>query len=342
MQCVNQMIMARVSNVKSGWKNIFSVITSGARDTHQSLVESAFAVVRRVMGHFALITEITDTIDECINCLVAFGRNTQFTDISLQAIEYLLKCAHHLGALGRAGGGEDRGSGGGGEGSGGGEVATTSSPAKPPASSGQQGGGGDGSLKVWFLLLTGLSGMVSDPRLEVRSRALQVLFNTLHSYGNDFKPATWRLIFQGVLFPIFDDVRHGDNSDFGGSGATAAGMSKHAFGPSWLQTTCLAALNTLVELFSRFFHIVSFLLPELLQLVNSCIQGGSLHLAEIGVKAWVTLLGSAGHKFGDREWAVFLRALASAFDEALPYELVSAKVRAPPPSPTIPSPFVRF
>jgi len=39
---------------------------------------------------------ITDTIDECVNCLVAFGEN-RFTDISLAAIEHIGKCANYLG-----------------------------------------------------------------------------------------------------------------------------------------------------------------------------------------------------------------------------------------------------
>ena len=41
---------------------------------------------------------------------------------------------------------------------------------------------------------------------------------------------------------------------------------------SWLATTCLAALSTLVELFSRFYSTVESLLPDLLELINSCVD----------------------------------------------------------------------
>jgi hypothetical protein len=76
---------------------------------------------------FTLITENADTLDECVKCLVSFGC-CRYTDLSLQAIDFLLQCAHFLGEH----------------------------PTDPNAP--EELGG---HLKVWFLLLTGLSNMVN-------------------------------------------------------------------------------------------------------------------------------------------------------------------------------------
>ena len=42
----------------------------------------------------------------------------------------------------------------------------------------------------------------------MRTRALGVLFHVLRSHGGEFSRSTWRMIFSGVLLPMFDDVRH--------------------------------------------------------------------------------------------------------------------------------------
>lgn len=353
VQCLSRMILARVNNVKSGWKSVFIVLTYGAKDSHQPLVVSTFAIVRSIMTqYFLLITETTDTIDECINCLVAFGCN-RYTDVSLQAIEYLLQCASYLGAHINK------------------DIPTQDGNGTEYGLDNLEHAAG-ASLKVWFLLLTGLSTMINDPRLEVRSRALQALFGTLHNHGRHFNLETWRLIFRGVLFPIFDDVAHTDTTPNPSSskkrkskksrrrsnssqkseksdGAPASDSnndtksSKRAevrpsrvkddqvhdspFETSWLQTTCLAALSTLVELFSRFHEVVSPLLPELLNLINNCIDQPHEEMSHIGVKCWVLLVTEAGPKLSTEGWTSVAEGMADVFIRTLPHELQSAAVR---------------
>lgn len=75
---------ARVQNIKSGWKTVFVVFTSAARDPHHPLVSATFKIVQQILSqYFPLITESMDTIAECVNCLVAFGCNV-YTEISMQ------------------------------------------------------------------------------------------------------------------------------------------------------------------------------------------------------------------------------------------------------------------
>ena len=45
VRCVAQMVSAKASQIKSGWKNIFSVFHLAASDTHQDIVEMAFETI---------------------------------------------------------------------------------------------------------------------------------------------------------------------------------------------------------------------------------------------------------------------------------------------------------
>lgn len=57
-RCVSQMVLARVSNVKSGWKSMFMVFTTAASDESQMIVRLAFETIEKIVReHFEFITE---------------------------------------------------------------------------------------------------------------------------------------------------------------------------------------------------------------------------------------------------------------------------------------------
>ena len=250
VQCLQRMIASKVHNIRSGWKAVFVVLGIAAKQSTPPLVHAAFELLQQIMDlYFALITESSaDTLDECVNCLVAFGCNP-LTDIAHQAIARLQNVADFLGqqvvqqqqiiASGSLPPGHRKMSA---------ELArhsfdpsadravsdnssadATTAPASAatsprplpltPHSSSVAGVGGAGAaappsastssssssssgLRIWFLLLTGLSRLVGDSRLAVRSAALEGLFAVLNKHGALFSAATWRHIFYGVLFPI--------------------------------------------------------------------------------------------------------------------------------------------
>ncbi len=52
------MVLARVSNVKSGWKSMFMVFTTAASDESQMIVRLAFETIEKIVReHFEFITE---------------------------------------------------------------------------------------------------------------------------------------------------------------------------------------------------------------------------------------------------------------------------------------------
>lgn len=106
----------------------------------------------------------------------------------------------------------------------------------------------DVHLKLWFPILTGMQSVMFDRRLEVRTqyvrtttaatvflsivrrmqrehtthsltfflssvvaRARRLLLDIFKTYGGLISPSLWGLIFSGVVLPIFQHVRRGEN-----------------------------------------------------------------------------------------------------------------------------------
>ena len=99
----------------------------------------------------------------------------------------------------------------------------------------------------WFPMLAGLSDLTSDPRLEVRNCALEVLFDLLNERGSKFSSPFWKSIFHRVLFPIFDHVRHAGKERLISSG------------DEWLRETSIHSLQLLCNLFNTFYKVSTML-----------------------------------------------------------------------------------
>lgn len=107
----------------------------------------------------------------------------------------------------------------------------------------------------WFPMLAGLSDLTTDPRPEVRSCALEVLFDLLNERGSKFSMSFWESIFHRVLFPIFDHVRH--------AGKDALVSS----GDEWLRETSIHSLQLLCNLFNTFYKVLLGCFSSLLGIV---------------------------------------------------------------------------
>lgn len=94
----------------------------------------------------------------------------------------------------------------------------------------------------WFPMLAGLSDLTSDPRAEVCSCALEVLFDLLDERGRKFSTSFWENIFQRVLFPIFDNFRQ--PGSFNSSGDDS------------LRESSIHSLKLLCDLFNKFYKVL--------------------------------------------------------------------------------------
>ncbi|KAE8734457.1 Brefeldin A-inhibited guanine nucleotide-exchange protein 3 [Hibiscus syriacus] len=177
----------------------------------------------------------------------------------------------------------------------------------------------DNHLYFWFPLLAGLSELSFDPRPEIRKSALQVLFETLRNHGHLFSLPLWERVFESVLFPIFDYVRHA--IDPSGSDSTEPGiindMDEHDQ-DAWLYETCTLALQLVVDLFVNFYNTVNPLLRNVLSLLVSFIKRPHQSLAGFGIAAFVRLMSNAGDLFSEEKWMEVVSSLKEAANAKLP------------------------
>jgi brefeldin A-inhibited guanine nucleotide-exchange protein len=163
----------------------------------------------------------------------------------------------------------------------------------------------------------GLSELSFDPRPEVRKSALDVLFETLRNHGHLFSLPLWERIFESVLFPIFDYVRHAIDPS-GSSPQVNEVETNGELDQSWLYETCTVALQLVVDLFVNFYNTVNPLLRKVLMLLVSFIKRLHQSLTGIGIAAFVRLMSNAGELFSDDKWLEVVLSIKEAANETLP------------------------
>lgn len=146
-----------------------------------------------------------------------------------------------------------------------------------------------------------------------------MLFDTLRNHGHLFSLPLWEKVFDSVLFPIFDYVRHAIDPSGGslpgqGSENDTAELDQDA----WLYETCTLALQLVVDLFVNFYDTVNPLLRKVLTLLTSFIKRPHQSLAGIGIAAFVRLMSSAGSVFVDDKWLEVVLSLKEAAAATLP------------------------
>ncbi|OAY54181.1 brefeldin A-inhibited guanine nucleotide-exchange protein 5 isoform X2 [Manihot esculenta] len=286
VDCIVQMIKSKVGSIKSGWHSVFMIFTAAADDELESIVDSAFENVEQViLEHFDQV--VGDCFMDCVNCLIRFANNKTSHRISLKAIALLRICEDRL-AEGLIPGG-----------------------AVKPIDDNV-----DATFDVteyyWFPMLAGLSDLTSDARPEVRSCALEVLFDLLNERGSKFSSSFWESIFHRVLFPIFDHVRH------------AGKESLISSDDEWFRETSIHSLQLLCNLFNTFYKEVCFMLPPLLSLLLDCAKKTDQTVVSISLGALVHLIEVGGHQFSESDWDTLLRSIRDASYATQPLELLNA------------------
>jgi len=174
-------------------------------------------------------------------------------------------------------------------------------------------------ILICCLFSAGLSELSFDPRPEIRKSALEVLFETLRNYGHLFSLTLWERIFESVLFPIFDYVRHGIDPSGSCSPANEEAADHGELGQDvWLYETCTLALQLVVDLFVNFYDTVNPLLRKVLMLLVNFINRPHQSLAGIGIAAFVRLMTNAGELFSDEKWLEVVFSLKEAAKATLP------------------------
>ena len=346
IRCVSQFVLARVENVKSGWKSLFMVFKTAASDNSAALVALAFETIEKVVReYFEHVTGTeTSTFTDCVNCLIAFA-NSPLTEVSLNAISFLQFCGMKLGEgkVGELQAPEDADIGAVLESHKikplDGQPAARSEPesgpstareAAPPSARGDKlFTDKDVDVYFWFPLLAGLSELTFDGREEIRRSARKALFDILQFHGHTFSVEFWNRIFDSVLFPIFDNVR-AEIID----ATTFVSLSKKATIDSWLFETCSECLHDVINLFVSFFGVVKSIFPKILQLLVSFMGRGHKDVSPIGAAALFKLLLQVEGNMDAAMWDLAIEHLVTVVDTTMPNPKRLFGIQAPNASST--------
>ncbi|XP_011000850.1 PREDICTED: brefeldin A-inhibited guanine nucleotide-exchange protein 1-like [Populus euphratica] len=305
VRCISQMVLSRVSNVKSGWKSVFMVFTVAASDERKNVVLLAFETMEKIVReYFPYITETErTTFTDCVRCLTTFTNSRFNSDVSLDAIAFLRFCALKLADGGLICNVKSR-------------VDDLSIPIVDEVALGVENHSNkDDHVSFWIPLLTGLSKLASDPRSAIRKSALEVLFNILNDHGHLFSRSFWITVFNSVIFPIFSGVS--DKKDVKDQDSSTS-ASPHTERSTWDSETSAVAVQCLVDLFVSFFNVIRCQLQSIVSILTGFVRSPVKGPASTGVAALLRLAGELGSRISEDEWREIFLALKEAAASLLP------------------------
>ena len=299
-----QMIQARGENIRSGWRTIFGVFTVAAREPFEGVVNLAYDNVIQIYGNRLGIVMTQGALADLVVCLTEFSKNSKFQKKSLQAIETLKASIPKM-------------------------LKTPECPlsAQPTPPSQRQPSRQTQEEQYWFPVLFAFHDvLMTGEDLEVRSRALNYLFDALIKYGKQFPQDFWDTIWRQLLHPIFMVLK---------SKSEMTKMVNHEELSVWLSTTMIQALRNMMTLFTHYFESLEYMLDRFLDLLALCICQENDTLARIGSNCLQTLILSNVNKFTPAHWEHIVNSFVELFNRTEATALFSAAAASyggPPPS----------
>ncbi|KAI0065725.1 hypothetical protein BV25DRAFT_1850119 [Artomyces pyxidatus] len=292
LQCLQQMIQARVVNMRSGWRTMFGVFSAASKVLTERITSSAFEIVTRInKEHFAAIVRYGSFADLTV-CITDFCKVSKYQKISLLAIAML------RGVI---------------------PIMLNTPECGLTAAGPQNVGVDDPMIKYWYPVLFSFYDVIMNGEdLEVRRLALDSLFSTLKKYGQSFPVEFWDTVCQELLFPIFAVLKSSqDLSRF----STQEDMSV------WLSTTMIQALRDLIDLYTFYFEILERFLDGLLDLLCVCICQENDTLARIGTSCLQQLLENNVKKLSPARWERVATTFVKLFRTTTPHQLFDESLR---------------
>lgn len=170
--------------------------------------------------------------------------------------------------------------------------------------------------QFWFPVLFAFHDvLMTGEDLEVRSRALSYLFDTLIGYGSNFPRDFWDMLWRQLLYPIFMVLK---------SKSEMTKVLNHEELSVWLSTTMIQALRNMIKLFTHFFESLEYMLDRFLDLLALCICQENDTLARIGSNCLQQLILQNVQKFESEHWSQIVKAFVELFHRTEASALFSA------------------
>ncbi|XP_023650940.1 brefeldin A-inhibited guanine nucleotide-exchange protein 2 isoform X2 [Paramormyrops kingsleyae] len=285
IRCVAQMVNSQAANIRSGWKNIFSVFHQAASDHDETIVELAFQTTGHIVTHTFQqhFAAAIDSFQDAVKCLSEFVCNAAFPDTSMEAIRLIRHCAKY--------------------------VSERPQVLQEYTSDDMNVAPGDRVwVRGWFPILFELSCIINRCKLDVRTRGLTVMFEIMKSYGHTFEKHWWHDLFR-VIFRIFDNMKLPE---------------QQTEKMEWMTTTCNHALYAVCDVFTQFYEPLSeVLLVDIFNQLQWCVQQDNEQLARSGTNCLENLVILNGEKFSPEVWDVTCACMLEIFQSTSPHALLT-------------------
>ncbi|MBN3299867.1 BIG2 protein, partial [Amia calva] len=285
IRCIAQMVNSQAANIRSGWKNIFSVFHQAASDHDETIVELAFQttghiVVSTFQRHFGAAI---DSFQDAVKCLSEFVCNAAFPDTSMEAIRLIRHCAKYVSERPQA--------------------------LREYTSDDMNVAPGDRVwVRGWFPILFELSCIINRCKLDVRTRGLTVMFEIMKSYGHTFEKHWWHDLFR-IVFRIFDNMKLPE---------------QQTEKTEWMTTTCNHALYAICDVFTQFYEPLSdVLLQDIFAQLEWCVKQDNEQLARSGTNCLENLVILNGEKFSPEVWEQTCHCMLEIFQSTSPHGLLT-------------------
>uniref|UniRef100_A0A671X196 ARF guanine nucleotide exchange factor 2 n=1 Tax=Sparus aurata TaxID=8175 RepID=A0A671X196_SPAAU len=283
IRCVAQMVNSQAANIRSGWKNIFSVFHQAASDHDETIVELAFQTTGHIVmntfrEHFAAAI---DSFQDAVKCLSEFVCNAAFPDTSMEAIRLIRHCAKY--------------------------VSERPQTLREYTSDDMNVAPGDRVwVRGWFPILFELSCIINRCKLDVRTRGLTVMFEIMKSYGHTFEKHWWHDLFR-IVFRIFDNMKLPE---------------QQTEKTEWMTTTCNHALYAICDVFTQFYEPLSeILLADIFTQLQWCVRQDNEQLARSGTNCLENLVILNGEKFSPEVWQITCSCMLEIFQNTSPHDV---------------------
>uniref|UniRef100_A0A4W3IKG6 ARF guanine nucleotide exchange factor 2 n=1 Tax=Callorhinchus milii TaxID=7868 RepID=A0A4W3IKG6_CALMI len=285
IRCIAQMVNSQASNIRSGWKNIFSVFHQAASDHDETIVELAF----QTTGHIILdifkkhFPAAIDSFQDAVKCLSEFACNAAFPDTSMEAIRLTRHCATYVSERPQA--------------------------LKEYTSDDMNVAAGDRVwVRGWFPILFELSCIINRCKLDVRTRGLTVMFEIMKSYGDTFEKHWWQDLFR-IIFRIFDNMKLPE---------------QQTEKVEWMTTTCNHALYAICDVFTQFYDVLNeVLLEDIFAQLHWCVEQDNEQLARSGTNCLENVVILNGQKFSPLVWDKTCCCMLNIFKTTIPNVLLT-------------------
>lgn len=311
LRCLIQMIQARGENIRSGWRTMFAVFTVAAREPYEGIVNLAFDNVSQVYKTRFGVVISQGAFADLVVCLTEFSKNMKFQKKGLQAMETLKSIIPKM-------------------------LKTPECPLSSKSTANSDGTnpakeGGQNEISrtsqeeaFWFPVLFAFHDvLMTGEDLEIRSNALNYLFESLIRFGGDFPVDFWDIVWRQLLYPIFMVLK---------SKSELSNVLKHEELSVWLSTTMIQALRSMITLFTHYFEALEYMLDRFLDLLALCICQENDTIARIGSNCLQQLIRQNVNKFKPEHWSKVVGCFVTLFQKTTAIELFSAGSHPPTPA----------